>query len=35
MTGDDRETTDSEFYDTDLDEPPPKSSMEGQYIVFI
>lgn len=34
MTGDDKETTDSEFYDTDLDDPPPKPSTEGKKIVY-
>lgn len=34
MTGDDKETTDSEFYDTDLDDPPPKTSTEGKKIVY-
>lgn len=34
MTGDDKETTDSEFYDTDLDDPPPKTTTEGKKIVY-
>lgn len=34
ITGDDKETTDSEFYDTDLDDPPPKTSTEGKKIIY-
>lgn len=34
ITGDDKETTDSEFYDTDLDDPPPKTSTEGKKVVY-